>query len=87
MQSVLQTCARPRLSPLTRLDMTDWIVYIGDGSNDVCPSLSLSSNDVVVARKGFPLAKHVNDSGLLKATLHVVDFNEELVETVQEILL
>ena len=65
----------------------DKIVYIGDGYNDICPSLSLSSNDVVVARKGFPLAKHVNDSGLLKATLHVVDFSKELVETVQEILL
>lgn len=65
----------------------DKIVYVGDGYNDVCPSLGLTANDVVVARRGFPLAKHVNDSRLLKATLHVVDFNEALVETVQDILL
>lgn len=65
----------------------DKIVYVGDGYNDVCPSLALTSNDVVVARKGFPLAEHVNDSGLLKATLYAVDFNEVLVETVQDILL
>ena len=87
MQSVLQTCAGKTKALAPYKVGYDRIVYIGDGSNDVCPSLSLSSNDVVVARKGFPLAKHVNDSGLLKATLHVVDFNEELVETVQEILL
>jgi len=64
----------------------DKIVYVGDGHNDICPSLSLSSNDVVVARKGLHLAKHVNDSGQLKATLHIVDFNEALLETIQAIL-
>lgn len=64
----------------------DGIVYVGDGHNDICPSLSLSSNDVVIAKKGLHLAKHVNDSGLLKATLHVVDFDNALLETVQGIL-
>jgi len=39
-----------------------------------------------MARKGLHLAKHVNDSGQLKATLHVVDFNEALLETVEAIL-
>lgn len=65
----------------------DKIVYVGDGYNDICPSLSLANNDAVVARKGFHLAEHVNDSGLLKATLHVVDFNEALVEVVEEMIL
>ena len=65
----------------------DKIVYIGDNYNDICPSLSLASNDAVVAKKGFHLAKHVNDSGLLKATLHVVDFNEALVEVIEEMIL
>ena len=64
----------------------DRIVYVGDGHNDICPSLSLTSSDVVIAKKGLHLAKHVNDSGLLKATLHVVDFNNALLETVQHIL-
>ena len=65
----------------------DKVVYVGDGYNDCCPSLNLSANDVVVARQGFPLAQHVNDSGVLKATLHDVEFNEALLETVQDILL
>ena len=65
----------------------DKIVYVGDGDNDICPSLSLSSNDIVIARKGLNLANHVNDNGLLKARLHIVDFNETLVKTVQDILL
>jgi len=64
----------------------DKIVYVGDGDNDICPSLSLSANDVVVAREGLELAKHVNDSGQLKATLHVVKFDEALLETIQAIL-
>ena len=64
----------------------DKIVYVGDGHNDICPSLSLSASDVVIAKKGLHLAKHVNDSGLLKATLHVVEFDNSLVETIQSIL-
>ena len=64
----------------------DKVVFIGDGHNDICPSLSLSAGDVVVAKKGLYLAKHVNDSGLLKATLHVVDFDNTLIETIQHIL-
>lgn len=64
----------------------DKIVYVGDGHNDICPSLSLSANDVVVAKEGLHLAKHVNDSGQLKATLHVVDFDKALLGTIQGIL-
>ena len=64
----------------------DKVVYVGDGHNDICPSLSLTANDVVVAKKGLYLAKHVNDSGLLKATLHIVDFDKTLVETIHGIL-
>ena len=64
----------------------DKIVYVGDGHNDICPSLSLSTKDVVVAKKDLYLAKHVNDSGLLKATLHIVDFDKALLETIQCIL-
>lgn len=31
--------------------------YAGDGSNDLCPSLKLSTRDRVFPRAGFPLAK------------------------------
>jgi pyridoxal phosphate phosphatase PHOSPHO2 len=33
------------------------IVYIGDGGNDFCPSLSLKQSDLVFARDGFALQK------------------------------
>jgi len=65
----------------------DRIVYVGDGFNDICPSLGLSTHDVVIARKGFYMAKHINDSGLLKASLHIIDFDDSIVKVVQDILL
>jgi len=33
------------------------ILYIGDGSNDVCPALKLTANDYVFARAGFRLLR------------------------------
>jgi pyridoxal phosphate phosphatase PHOSPHO2 len=32
-------------------------IYIGDGSNDLCPSLSLLPSDLVLARDGYSLQK------------------------------
>ena len=32
-------------------------IYVGDGFNDFCPSLSLSPSDLVLARDGYPLQK------------------------------
>ncbi|XP_065896942.1 pyridoxal phosphate phosphatase PHOSPHO2-like [Dysidea avara] len=65
----------------------DKIVYVGDGHNDICPSLGLSARDVVIARKGYYMANHINDSGTLKASLHIVEFDDNIVKIVQDILL
>ena len=81
---VLNLCKSKALAPYKA--GYNKIVYVGDGHNDICPSLLLSTDDVVVVKKGLYLAKRVNDSGLLQATLHVVDFEKELLETVQGIL-
>jgi len=35
----------------------DRVVYVGDGSGDFCPVLSLRACDFVFARRGFPLHK------------------------------
>ena len=36
------------------------MVYVGDGGNDFCPSASLTTaGDVVLARRGFRLAKKI----------------------------
>ncbi|KAH7408982.1 phosphatase phospho-type [Cadophora sp. MPI-SDFR-AT-0126] len=37
-------------------------IYIGDGSNDLCPSLSLSSSDLVLARDGYRLQKLIEQT-------------------------
>lgn len=33
------------------------VIYVGDGANDLCPALSLSSDDVVLARADHPLER------------------------------
>ena len=45
------------------------IAYVGDGSNDLCPSLRLRSQDLVFPRKGYSLIKKIAalESGALKA--------------------
>ena len=37
----------------------DQIVYVGDGSNDFCPSSLLRDGDFVFAREGYPLEKKI----------------------------
>ncbi|ESP04317.1 hypothetical protein LOTGIDRAFT_136443 [Lottia gigantea] len=36
------------------------VVYVGDGSNDLCPGLTLGAQDYLCARKGFSLWKKLN---------------------------
>lgn len=39
------------------------IFYVGDGHNDLCPSMKLSLNDVVFPRIGFPLVERLRFLG------------------------
>ena len=39
------------------------VIYAGDGANDLCPSLSLGPDDVVLARAGMPRARRVVGQG------------------------
>ena len=36
------------------------IAYVGDGSNDLCPSLKLGEQDLIFAREGYRLIKKIN---------------------------
>lgn len=60
------------------------VVYIGDGANDVCPTMCLSKDDHVVARELFPLAmtlsKYAEDGHPIQAAVHTVDFKSDHVE-------
>lgn len=41
----------------------DRIVYIGDGSNDFCPLLRLTKNDLALVRFDFSLARRIAKEG------------------------
>ena len=45
------------------------VVYVGDGGNDVCPSLRLSSRDTVLARDGYALPRRLARASGLKASM------------------
>ena len=40
----------------------DMVVYIGDGSNDLCPARRLRPGDMVFARRGFKLATAIDNA-------------------------
>ena len=45
------------LEALRRAQPYQRVVYCGDGANDLCPALSLTPSDVVLARADHPLAR------------------------------
>ncbi|KAJ9580571.1 hypothetical protein L9F63_024251 [Diploptera punctata] len=52
------------------------IAYVGDGKNDLCPSLRLTENDFIFAREGFMLVKRIREmqegkDERLKAKVHI----------------
>lgn len=65
----------------------DRVVYVGDGSNDVCPSLKLTTTDTVIARKGYALAKRLQQYSDLKPKLQVLDFTEQEMQEALDTLL
>jgi len=49
---------RMRLSAAARSGgAASTLVYVGDGTGDLCPCLRLGEADVICARKGYPLAR------------------------------
>lgn len=42
----------------------DRILYVGDGSNDLCPAQSLGPNDIVFVRAGYALDKLLQDAAV-----------------------
>ena len=54
------------------------IVYIGDGSNDLCPSLKLRSNDICFARNGYTLLKKIDKLPANEMQARVIRWNDAL---------
>jgi len=47
-------------SQLQQQQSYDLVAYVGDGSNDLCPSLRLKPSDIVFARQGYSLAQRLS---------------------------
>jgi len=67
------------------------IAYVGDGRNDLCPSLRLSENDLVFPRKGFQLDKLIRDMQNqedlhLKAKVHTWETGNDIIRVISDYL-
>lgn len=71
------------------------ILYCGDGANDACPALSLTSRDVLLARRNGSLQRLMSqhetgspwpDGRTLKAPVHWWSTHLELAGLVQRML-
>uniref|UniRef100_A0A8D0GP47 Phosphoethanolamine/phosphocholine phosphatase n=1 Tax=Sphenodon punctatus TaxID=8508 RepID=A0A8D0GP47_SPHPU len=67
------------------------LFYIGDGANDFCPSLALTSTDVTFPRKGYPmhqltLEMEIKQPGVFQATFVPWHSAVEVCQYLQEFL-
>ena len=59
------------------------ICYVGDGGNDYCPALRLSSKDYVFARANYALERRLSYSSEVKANVVVWNSGEIILETLK----
>jgi hypothetical protein len=68
------------------------VVYCGDGANDLCPALSLTPSDIVLARRGHALERLISeradrhDDGRVVARVLLWDDHSHLFSLVQRVL-
>lgn len=68
-------------------DEHECMIYVGDGSNDLCPVLHLRHGDHVFARSGFVLARMLIQSEIqrqVKATIHLWTTYADLLDLFRE---
>ena len=56
---ILDQHPRTRYGGVDKEDYYDVIIYIGDGTNDLCPARRLRQTDLVFARRGYKLAAEI----------------------------
>lgn len=67
------------------------VFYIGDGENDICPTLAMGQNDTVFPRKGFPMHRiiekmHKTQPGVYKPSVMPWERGEDVVEFLKKIV-
>ena len=58
----------------------DYIVYVGDGTNDLCPALRLRERDYICPRKDFRLWKKLKKLGLLNGETCDLELKATILE-------
>ena len=63
------------------------VVYVGDGTNDLCPSLKLRDCDVTCPRKGYSLVKEIDKltEGALKCEVLVWDTGSVILQHITKL--
>jgi hypothetical protein len=54
------------------------VYYVGDGHNDLCPALRLSTKDLLFVRKGFGLEKILNGKMKVKGRPAIEEVGKEI---------
>ncbi|XP_062860054.1 probable phosphatase phospho1 [Trichomycterus rosablanca] len=67
------------------------VFFIGDGANDICPTLALGKNDVVFPRNGFPMHTIIQEMqteqpGVYKAAVVPWKRGEDVVDFLKKLL-
>ena len=87
-QETLNMCKGTILNSILAKTSYERVVYVGDGDNDVCPCLSLTSKDYIVAREGYKLAEYMTKiESSLEPCLYTVNFCGPDVELILSNLL
>ncbi|KAF9984719.1 hypothetical protein BGZ75_003719 [Mortierella antarctica] len=80
-------CKGQELQKLIDSHTWDQVVYMGDSTNDFCPSTRLQRNDVVLARRGLLLEKEIlENKDLIKANVVYWDNAVDVLQATQSIL-
>lgn len=90
-------CKGRELEKLIDAQAWEQVIYMGDSTNDFCPSTRLQSKDVVLARAGLLLEKEIKENlqlvkvqviywhdakDVLRATQAIVDVSASFLPTV-----
>ncbi|KAJ8889151.1 hypothetical protein PR048_008645 [Dryococelus australis] len=63
------------------------VSYVGDGKNDLCPSLKLSKNDFVFPRYGFALHKVIEmQENSMEASVHPWKDGRDIMKFISQVL-
>ncbi|KAG0243143.1 hypothetical protein BGW41_002783 [Actinomortierella wolfii] len=79
-------CKGQELDALMAVQEYDQVIYGGDGTNDYCAALHLRPQDVVLARSGLNLERHIKSNrGQVKANVKYWQSSKDVLKYVHEI--